>query len=438
MLVSREHNELQRLLRSASGQDFFDCFPLIAVHIESSAILSILREWADTHLSSVTHSLGCEFSLLAFGSLGRLEFVRNHSDFDPIIIIDGEITPTLANSIRSAVLTPLARDNPWLLFDDRPKVLLGEWDPVSAELRYPVMTVDQLLKSSEGIDRQRRWQICLEARPVYNQQLFHSVRQRLVPLSNRSVSLADGSEGETRPNFRELIRTAPAFYSAFENPKFLYKNAAKYWKSRFLREFFAFSTQLSLLHGWCLDKDGEVVDDSQIRAATLVKIIRADNFAQVLDREARRNPELNRRVIKELGAILKEHSIDSDSFSRFGRDFDTDAARLLHGLLVHLLVRFTECWGKLYDPQVKAALQSIPEEAINFDATFRSEIADENAAMIVQELMTLRNRYRAFMAATSQAIKFIFVERRTWRTESLPMEVAQALAPFASCQNHPM
>jgi hypothetical protein len=419
MAVPREHDEVQRLLRTPSGQDFLPSLSLLTVHIESATILSLLRGWATASLPSVRQTLGREVCLLAFGSLGRLEFVRGQSDLDPIILVDDGSTSIDPNSIRSAVLTPLAKDNPWLLFDDRPKVVQGEWGSMgSVELRFPVLTIDQLLNSSDELIGQRRWQVLLEARPLYNEGLFRNVREQLIP------------GGEKRPDFIKLIETAPSFYAAFENPIFLYKSAAKYWKTRFLREFFVFSTQLSLLLGWYLDRDGEQVDDGYVRAATAVKIIRAIRFAQVLDKEGRYAPGLNRYYVETLEEILKDHDVDKSTFLPFGRDYDTEAGRLLHGLLMGLLVRFTQCWEKLYDPQVKAALDKIPKEATNFDATFRRKIADTDTASIVDELLRLRSRYKQYMAATSKAIESVFVRGRVWARDTIPRRAADALTAF--------
>src|SRR5215470_6559310 len=138
--VNKDKQELRLMLKGETGREFLQSAPLLEACIESSTILGLLRRCCDSFLPKVEKELDVKLTLVAFGSLGRLEFVPRYSDFDPLIILGADSAKKPSdNAIRSAVLIPLARMCPWLRFDDSSNVMAGGWSSIKrCELKYPV------------------------------------------------------------------------------------------------------------------------------------------------------------------------------------------------------------------------------------------------------------------------------------------------------------
>jgi hypothetical protein len=134
----------------------------------------------------------------AFGSLGRLEYVPGFSDLDCMVVVDGPLSDDLALAIRSGFLTPLAAKAPWIMFDHRSAVLGSRWQEITnVNIPFPVISIDQLLESDE-LDTQRRWQLVLEGRALFNDDLFSHVYQVALPTLDRSRDLMGEPELERR------------------------------------------------------------------------------------------------------------------------------------------------------------------------------------------------------------------------------------------------
>jgi hypothetical protein len=252
-----EQTAIRQALNGPSGRDFLPSLPLLEAHFRTGAFLHVLRRLSAHAFRDVEERLRCELCVIAFGSLGRYEFVPTYSDLDPLIIFRTRGGPTLsAVDIRTEVLRPLVLHNPWLLLDDRELVQAGKLhDIVNADLKYPVYAFDDLVGASDERSQQRKWQLILEATALYGSDLFEQLRKRIVPTMRRSPL---DERDRDRIDFSKLITDVPEYFASFENPAFLYKDAFKYWKTRFLREFYFFGNMLNLLLGWYLVQHGAV------------------------------------------------------------------------------------------------------------------------------------------------------------------------------------
>lgn len=434
MITTTEHQELTRTLAKDWAKDLLPSFPLVTTHIQSKTIIDVLRQSANAILASAEESLKVRLCLVAFGSLGRSEFVLNASDLDPIILVDGDLNPRSVNEIRSAILSPLAEVNPWLPLDERDKVLARDWENVSApEIRFPVLSTHELTAGVERLTMQRRWQILLEGRPLWNERLFNEIYAMLLPQIRRPRSRFRDSPGtsETEIDFRSLVRGGADFFGGFEDPAFLYKSAFKYWKTRFLREGFVFASQLLFVLGSYLQTDGERLSQHYIRAATYTKLVRCVRFAQELENACSQNPALNKIYTKRVNEIIKPLDIPQERVLLYGTDeaYSTLPARLLHGLILNILTRFTRCWEKIYDPNVRGLLDTLPKHN-NPDSLFEQEIQDPETRSTVRELKELRRGYHRYMKATAKVVDEVFVNGRVWTKHTGPREIQGALKPF--------
>ncbi len=432
MNTAYEGIELRKFLRGETGRELLQSFPLVEAHIESVSILKILRQHCIRILPEVEENLGVKITFGAFGSLGRLEYVHGHSDLDPIIIVrpdDNELP--IDNDIRSRVITPLAKACPWLKMDDRSLVITKRWNDISAcELKYPIYTEDAITTGDDALTIQRRWQLLLETRPLYNGEFLNRIRNRITPQSVKTKPLDGSPQPLPEVDFRLLVEMAPEFYSAFENPDFLFKSAYKYWKTRFLREFYAFSTNIAFVLGWYCQKHEEALDSDYFLASTAIKIMRSTRFAQELEIEAKADTSLCRLYHNKSEEILRKWNLSTDPLVLYGRDYSMPPARLLHGLLGAVLSRFANCWAKLYDEEIKTKLESIPKAQCNFDATFLPTKHDPEVANIVKELMALRKSYLKYMGATAEFIDCVFPKGRVWSYHTVPAWLGDALKPF--------
>ena len=420
--MSIEHSELEPLIKSDAGRDFHDAWPLITSHAASVTILDVLRGWAKKNIPSVEASQKCKICLMAFGSLGRLEFVSGQSDLDPLIVID-EQAGFDPNQLRTLILSKMAIDNPWLLFDDRSGVETGKWGSSQiSNLRFPVITSKQLAESNDDLLNQRKWQIMLESRPLYGEQMFDEITSSLIPpRTSRSL---------TAPDYLSLLEEVQTdFFPKFENPKFLHKSHAKYFKTRILRDFFKFSTTLSLMLGWYRSATNEPTIDNHIRASTLTKFIRADKFAAMIDAEAKKSPT-NEILFKEtILDIMSVSKLNPISLSTYRDCYGSVSAQLVHGLIVGLVRRFTLCLDLLYSPDTTALLDKIsPDTAI--DAIFPSKITDLDTARVVEMLLDSRNSYLKYTSVAAQVLKVLLLDRHVWYHATTPKPISKALDPF--------
>lgn len=432
MQTISESTELMKFLKGDSGRDFLPALPLVASHIESAALLSALRASSASILGRVQSMLDRSICLVAFGSLGRLEYVAGVSDLDPIILVDGHSSPELAAAARSAILKPLAQMNPWLKMDHRDKVLQDRWGEIpEPDIPYPVIGTAELGAPAEKLISQRRWQILLEGRSLFNDDLFKMSYEAILPQIRRSKSLTEEEPGEIvrGADFQELTTAGALFFGGFDNPLFLYKTPFKYFKTRFLRDFFVFGTQLNFLLGWYLQTDHEQIPLTFVRAATVTKMMRAMRFAKELEDACKGNPVLTDHFDDIIKEILARNKLPLEPLYLFGGHYSTAPGRLLHGLLASVLSRFVGCWERIYDPYVRAILESLPRD-LNFESRFEQEIKDPSTRAVLDELQQRRDSYRRYMAATASVIASVFPSGRVWLMQTIPRWVRAALDPF--------
>jgi hypothetical protein len=422
MTSKTEHAELLGHLRGDFGRDLLAATPLVSAHIESTPVLEILRTSAAS--LKLETAIGRPLCLVAFGSLGRREYVTGLSDLDPLIIVEGKVSSQIATACRTAVLTPLAAMNPWLPFDHGTHVVNGHWDEIAnVAVPYPVVGTDELLATdASDLTRERQWQVLLEGRPIFNNPMFHQVFDALLPQMHKP----HGNDVD----FQYLASSAGTFFGGFDNPLYLYKSPFKYFKTRFLRDFFVFGSQLTFLLGYYLQQHGEWLHVKYIRAATVNKMMRAVRFAQELDRACAQNKQLTKKFTAKIIQILEAHDLDQAPLLQFGAtEYKTDPGRLLHGLLMSVLSRFSACWEQIYDPYVRSLLADIPRD-INLDSPFAQKLANGKAAAVAAELQERRDSYRAYMSATAAVMREVFAHGRTWAKATVPSWIEEALTPF--------
>ena len=421
MLYDAHNLSVREALKSPSGRDYLPSLPLLEAQFGTNAFLYALRSICTDIIPGVEKKLGCELCVLAFGSLGRSEFVPAYSDLDPLIIVTKlkRGNPT-HDQIRDAILRPLATHNHWLLLDDSDLIKSGKWIKISnTELKYPVYNVAQLTAIRDEMAEQRRWQLLLESTPLYRFEFFETLQHRIIPKR----------KGQGSIDFLKLTSTIPKFFASFENPKFLYKNAFKYWKTRFLREFYAFANMLNLLLGAYLDMHGKKIRPEYLSGSTAVKIIRATKFALQMEEELRGNINLERYYRDQFAILLERHSIEKGPLLLFGVTYRAEPARLLHGMLATVLARFAACWEAIYDEHVRNVLENIPD-SVNFDATFGSTINDPDAKQVIDDLQTKRRSYLRYMAAAADMIDRAFPRGRLWSQQTISNRFSASLEPF--------
>jgi hypothetical protein len=424
MAAISEHAELMGYLRGKAGQDLLAALPLISANIETTSVLHILRASFDAVAGEAKKVIKRPFCVVAFGSLGRREYVSGVSDLDPIIIVRGSVSATLRAKVRSAILAPIVATNPWLPFDHRAHIIANQWQQIAdANVPYPVIGTDELLsKQAKGLTKQRQWQVLLESRPLLNSDFFNEVYDALLPQIDR--------HGRRDIDFQQLSTSAGVFFGSFDNPLFLYKSPFKFFKTRFLRDFFIFGTQLAFLIGHYLQRAGERLHTKYVRAATVNKMMRALRFAEQLDFECAGNASLCEVYEGEITAVLTSHGLHRPPLLQFGADqYRTAPARYLHGLLLSVLSRFSACWEQIYDPHVRAVLETIPK-SVSVDSVFPQAVTDEQAVAVLMDLRDRRESYRKYMSATATVIRDVFPRGRTWSMATVPRWISDSLEPF--------
>jgi hypothetical protein len=429
-----EHTELMNYLGTEAGRDLLPALPLISSHIESSTIVAVLRQSLAEVVGRVQEHLGRPLCLIAFGSLGRLEYVAGTSDLDPIIVVEGTCSQDDAMLLRSEILKPISQMNPWLGLDHRDAILQDNWSAIAApEIPFPVIGTADLNEQGTLLMKQRRWQILLEGRSLFNNTLFNSIYDALLPYKTKSISLLDDEPipQKREIDFQQLTAAGGGFFGSFDNPEFLYKSPFKYFKTRFLRDFFVFSTQLIFVLGWYRQSHAEELSHRYIRVATVNKMIRLTRFADELERICRTNSVLASQYEQEIAQALVESELSIAPLLLFGNHYSTRAARLLHGLLMSVLSRFVACWRLIYDPHVRSVLEGLPKH-INFESSFSQQSLTGTSGEVVSELKQRRDSYRKYMAATATVIQLIFIRGRVWGNAfaTVPGWVGSALTPF--------
>jgi len=414
MWVLRDNRDLRQALSTTDLQGLLP-FPLVEAQLKSESILEVLRESAKEVVQPVEQQFKCSISVVAFGSLGRLEFVHKKSDLDVLLLYqtpDGRKVD--ADELRSAVLRPLATMNPWLLMDDRETFLRDKWEKVpGVELKYPVYLSTDILAENTKLASQRRWQIMLESKCLFGEGLYESTFGSILPQSGRRI------------NFNKLISTAPSFFTGFDDPSFLFKSPFKYWKSRFIREFYSFANMLNFVNGWHIQEGEDSLPPQFFRAPTSLKIIRLTTFPERFDNVAKDNRNMAAFYESKIGEIIDRHKIDSASLVAFRADYATKTAKLFHNILGGLLSRFSSCWEKIYNSEIRGVLNDIPKD-VNFESIFDRDLP-EREKEVVEELRQARKSYWKYMSAIAEALDNIFMKQAGVTT---PKWLSAGVAPF--------
>jgi hypothetical protein len=424
MAAISEHAELLGYLRGKFGQDLLAAIPLVSSHIGTTTVLDILRAACSSFTPEIAKVVGRRVSLVAFGSIGRREYVPRSSDLDALIVIEGTATPDVVAATRSTILTPLARMSPWLAFDHREHVISDNWSVINTvDISYPVIGSDELIAADVSeLTRQRQWQLLFEGRYLLDEDFFDELYDYLLPRIDK------GDHDEI--DFQHLATADVTFFGGFDSPLFLYKSPFKYFKTRFLRDFFTFGSQLELLLGYYQQQHGEQLHRKYIRAATVNKMMRSLRFAEELERVCCKNKGLSDYFETAIDATLKAHSITRAALLQFGAtEYESSPARLLHGLLMSVLARFSACWEQIYNPHVRLVLSELPK-TVNLESPFPQNISGARERAVVTELQQRRDSYRRYMSATAVVLRDVFPRGRTWALATVPQWVEEALTPF--------
>lgn len=401
---------LSTMLGRTSARSLCEFLPLVESAYRSDTILRILRASAEGITAGAERALGCRIGVVAFGSLGRLEFVQGVSDLDVLLLYQSSDGAARSpDELRRAVLEPIARTNPWLAMDDRDTFLDLGWQHVSnVDLKYPVYSVAELVQGADAMARCRHWQLLFESRVLYGQGVCEPLMGRRRPL--------------------DIVRDAREFFASFENPLLLYKKPSKYWKTRFLREFFVFSTTLTAVLAWYSAAPRSTsVSAPSLAEPVIVKLVRvAQSGAELLGMLAKNKPLVS-RFSKTLQGILDLHEIAREPLLVYGEPYQNELASTFYGLLMATLARFVMCWQTIYDPNVLSSLDQVPL-TFNPDATVLGVIQDVRCAATVEELISLRKSYRRHMYASVQAFHDLIGVLLHGKTE--PRYVTEALRVF--------
>ena len=396
MYFSREHYELQRL-RSGHQWEFTKAGSTLSeAQICSEVALYVLSSSLAVLLPEAGFENENHLCVIAFGSLGRLEFSPHNSDFDVLLVHD-----SLSHSdeeLRDLVLTPLARMNPWLRMDRREEFLANGWSDIpNADLAYPVYSLSALVESSDRRTRQRRWQVLLESRCLYGRSCYETLWYNLAPTYVHQMPTAAG--GGVRIDVDRLLVKVGEFFASFEDPTFLYKSTFKYWKTRFLREFYAYSNLLNFVAVGMNRYHAREYD--VLRAPSLLKISRASYFANWLSRSAGKGKDRYRDSFRK---ILEASGIGDNELADYGESSMPESSRILHAILVALVAKFCACWERLYSPHVREALEVAPLG--NPDGRFL-EVFAEKDNYIIKDLFELRQDYLRLMSASAKMIELV-------------------------------
>jgi hypothetical protein len=267
--------------------------------------------------------------------------------------------------------------------------------------------------------------LLLESRVLYREADFDDLRERIVPKTVNKRRT--GSHQRESIDFEEIAKSIPQFFNGFDNPAFLYKDNFKYWKTRFLRDFYTFANMINIVLGVHLDEDGENLTSEFLSGSIAVKIIRSAKFADEIEKQDIKNSKLRKNHFLKLSQIMKKHGLGDVNLLMYGNGYETKAARTLHGLMAGLLERFSRCWDEIYDKDVRDALKSMKK--INFDSKFSPEITDEKMKSKIETWESMRGDYRQFMATIAEVVHQFFIVEQLW-TRKYVGAYEKCLPPF--------
>ncbi len=437
-----QHEELLRVLGSEAGIYVIRAAPLMLAQIESVALLAALKPTARELVAEAESRYpGVKFAIAAFGSLGRLEFTRGHSDLDPMIIVDASASNEPdKNEVRSLLLTPLAKAHPWLNLDHRPHVIGQNWSKITnPDLPFPVMMKHELLNPTSQTSRQRRWQLLFESRPLAGEAIFNSVYLPIFQTESIQSDEVGGVISTMTMDFYSLHQGLRDYFPAFCDPAFLYKNHYKHWKTRYLREFFEFSMCLTIVLGYYQQTSPKAnlrIDENLLRASTLTKLTRALAFVDVADEELKNDKPLDENFAHQIEDILKSCDIERAELLLFDSGPISETGRLLQALLMTLLHRFSVCRNQLFERRVSDILNSIDPAScpVRSGERYPGKFDDHQSQVLINNLERLQLNYLQYMTATAKALIALFTDGSLWTADADPPWLTDALEPWTRIQ----
>ena len=358
---------------------------------------------------------------------GFREFHAGSSDLDPLILIDGDYDPSREQALRSSILQPLVRDNAWLNVEDRSAILAGAWDEIpSISLKFPLYSVAALESVHDRLTTTRKWQIILESEPIYNFELYRKIYQSLVPSIPTTTPLG-AQKQPLHPDLRTISHDIGAFFSSFGDPTFLFKDALKFWKTNFLREFYYFATSFSIVLAWHLEQDHVDLPLTFFKGSTGSKILRLLEFGKQLDQIAARDRNLEQKLLQSVEGLIARFKIPKQKLLSFPGHYQTEAAQILNGLTLGLLSRFASCWAAIHESHTVAVLNALPKDQINVQSFFPPVVQDPNVARIVADLTQMRDAYLRNMGALAEVIQLVGT---AWNTRTRPLWLSELVQHF--------
>lgn len=422
--LTQEVHGYVRALAAAAGP-WPSCFAVVDMLYDSIARISVLGE-------SASAVLGEKVAVAAFGSLGRLDFHPHYSDLDPLIIV-GDDHGYDRNEIRGRVLGPLLRSSPWIRVDDHAEVARRDWTAITnIDIKFPVVSLEELRVSEDPLIDSRRWQIVMESVPVYGDCLFERAHQ----ISSECIGhrVLGASDVGDRRHIEALMSGVPRFLARFDEPGRLYKSNYKYFKTRYLREFFSFTAIVDLVMEWVDRAAG--LDLTKVCAFTtrVLQTSTTAKFIRLLDLPARLNevisgPARRRQEVceREISAVLVRHRIATESLVEGTSSGMTRSASMMLSLALSLIKLYVECRELLYDRHVRDVLCQRPAESVNFDGRFVEHLMP-GADPALRDLFILRERYLRYMSAYAEIIPGVI--GRLLAGKSIPASVRGVVAAF--------
>lgn len=426
--------QLRRLARLGGNSAAQFHLPILQSLYESEICLYILRRTYSEILDRIEEEFSARICVAAFGSLGRLDFSPEDSDLDAVIIYEpsnGE-QPSV-EEIRDAVYQRSAPYLPWLVMDDRDLVIASKWQEISSvDLKYPVTSISSLKHPEGRLEQQRYWQILLESRWLYGRQFYDDLYLDIVPHEREIAINQKGSTSSQSVDFPSMIQGTQSFFASFEEPRRLHKSPYKYWKGRYLREFFSFCNIIAFILGYYLqlERRYEYCSSSYICAPIVLKLYRLFILADDLDQILVDNHRLSESVEREIAQILGQHDIRTDVVLAFPSRFNTRAAHIFEGIVLSLLTRFSACWERLHDVRIRGHLERLEGEDVAFEGRFIDSVDLGASGPIIQDLLERRKSYLKYMAALASIVDSSI--GRVWFGRTVPRIIVDAIKPFSS------
>lgn len=422
--------ELRAALKGPERENILEALSLAESVYASLALLEVLTLVAAPVLRRAESRLRCSLALIVFGSLGRLEFDRARSDIDPLVLFDRRSgSRASADQVRDEIVPALAKAAPWLPLDHSTELRRGRIHALTnLDTKYPVLDVAALRDEETPYVRRRRWQLWLESACIGGQTLYATTVRDTLPVVAGKSRAPSGREPALRLDVSTMLSEIGEYFVEFENPALLYKTPYKYFKARFLREYYQFASLLALLAIYFRQKEAVIDAPTLLRGPTLLKLLRASVFSFDLDRKLTARPSLTADHQSALTKITQAAGVPFSS-SDGSSALTSQAAVFLERILAALTVRFAEVRTRLYDDAVSTHLSCLPVDT-NFDARFLPHIQSVAARNCVIELLDRRSTYLRLMAAFSQAYRLLYLPATPWGGATAPKWLDQALHSF--------